>query len=61
MLDDNDPVGKPKHLPPVSLDTMGIDEIQDYITSLREEIQRAEAVISRKQSHRSVADGFFRT
>ena len=61
MLDDNEPIGKPKHLPPVALDTMGINEIQDYIAKLREEIQRAEAAISGKQGHRSAADSFFRT
>jgi uncharacterized small protein (DUF1192 family) len=42
------------------LDMLGIEELRDYIAELRSEIARVEADITRKQSHRSAADAFFR-
>ena len=42
------------------LDTLGIEEMRDYISELREEIARVEADIARKGSHRSAAEAFFR-
>ena len=42
------------------LDTLGIEELRDYIGELREEIARVEADIERKQGHRSAADAFFK-
>ena len=42
------------------LDTLGIEELRDYIGELREEIARVEADIARKGSHRSAAEAFFR-
>lgn len=42
------------------LDTLGIDELRDYIDELRVEIARVEADITRKQSHRGAAEAFFR-
>lgn len=42
------------------LDTLGIEELRDYIGELREEIARVEADIERKGSHRSAAEAFFR-
>ena len=42
------------------LDTLGIEELRDYISELKDEIARVEADIDRKQGHRSAADAFFR-
>jgi uncharacterized small protein (DUF1192 family) len=42
------------------LDTLGIEELGEYIGELRAEIARVEAEIERKQGHRSAADAFFR-
>ena len=42
------------------LDPLGVAELQSYITELRAEIARAEAIIARKQDHRSTADNVFR-
>ena len=58
--DDDEPVLKRTRLEKLLLDTLGIDELRDYITELREEIMRVEADITRKQSHKSAADAFFR-
>jgi uncharacterized small protein (DUF1192 family) len=59
--DDDAPVRKRVRLEKLVLDTLGIEELRDYIGELREEIARVEADIGRKQGHRSVADAFFRT
>jgi uncharacterized small protein (DUF1192 family) len=60
-LDEDDrPVRKRNRLERLVLDTLGIEEMQDYISELREEIARVEADIARKQSHRGAAEAFFR-
>ena len=58
--DDDAPVRKRIRLEKLVLDTLGIEELRDYIGELREEIIRVEADIGRKQGHRSAADAFFR-
>jgi uncharacterized small protein (DUF1192 family) len=58
--DDDLPVRKRTRLEKLVLDTLGIEEMRDYIEELRAEIARVEADIDRKQSHRSAADAFFR-
>ena len=61
MLEDDDlPQRRKRRLEKLPLDLLGIDELNDYINELREEIGRVEADITRKQTHRSAADAFFR-
>ena len=60
MEEDEGPVRKRSRLERIRLDTLGIEELRDYIGELREEIARVEADIGRKQGHRSAADAFFR-
>jgi len=61
MAEDEDiPVRKRARLEKLTLDTLGIDELRDYISELKDEIARVEADIDRKQGHRSAADAFFR-
>ncbi len=61
MMDEEEgPVRKRTRLEKLVLDTLGIEELRDYIAELREEIARVEADIDRKQGHRSAADAFFR-
>jgi uncharacterized small protein (DUF1192 family) len=61
MLDEEDkPIRKRRRLEKLVLDTLGVDELHEYIGELREEIARVETDIARKQSHRSAADAFFR-
>lgn len=61
MIEEEDgPVRKRIRLEKLVLDTLGIEELRDYIAELREEITRVEADIGRKQGHRSAADAFFR-
>jgi uncharacterized small protein (DUF1192 family) len=54
------PPRKRVRLEKLVLDTLGIDELREYIGELRAEIARVEADIERKQGHRSAADAFFR-
>lgn len=54
------PLRKRRRLEKLVLDTLGIDELRDYIGELEEEIARVEGDIARKQSHRSAADAFFK-
>ena len=58
--DDDLPLRKRTRLEKLTLDTLGIDELRDYIDELKTEIARVEADIDRKQNHRSAADAFFR-
>lgn len=61
MAEEEDaPIRKRRWLEPLPLDTLGIDELRDYIAALQSEIARVEGDIDRKQSHRSAADSFFR-
>ncbi len=61
MAEDEDaPVRKRTRLEKLTLDTLGVEELRDYIGELKDEIARTEADIARKQSHKSAADAFFR-
>jgi uncharacterized small protein (DUF1192 family) len=51
---------KRRRLEKLVLDTLGVEELRDYISELKEEIARVEADIARKQDHRAAADAFFR-
>jgi uncharacterized small protein (DUF1192 family) len=61
MAEEEDaPIRKRRWLEHLPLDTLGIDELRDYIAALQAEIARVEGDIDRKQSHRSAADAFFK-
>jgi uncharacterized small protein (DUF1192 family) len=61
MMDEEEgPPRKRTRLEKLVLDTLGIEELRDYIAELKAEIERVEADIERKQGHRSAADAFFR-
>jgi uncharacterized small protein (DUF1192 family) len=58
--EDDLPLTKRRRLEPLLLDSLGIEELRDYIGELKAEIARVEADIGRKGSHRSAADAFFK-
>ncbi len=60
MEEEEGPVRKRSRLEKIVLDSMGIEELREYIAELQSEIMRVEADIERKQGHRSAADAFFR-
>ena len=60
MWDEDEPKPKPRRVTPIPLDPLGLAELRDYITELQVEIARAEAAITRKDSHRGDAERFFR-
>jgi len=41
------------------LQPMSIQELEDYISSLEEEIARADAMIAKKQAHKNGVEGLF--
>ncbi len=58
--EDDEPLLKRRRLEPLLLDSLGIEEMRNYINELKTEIVRVEADITRKNSHRSAADAFFK-
>lgn len=61
MMDEEEgPVRKRSRLEKLALDSLGVEELREYIAELRAEIARVEEDIERKQGHRSAADSFFR-
>jgi uncharacterized small protein (DUF1192 family) len=58
--EDDTPRPKPARLAPLKLDSLGVEELRDYIGELQTEIGRAEAEIGRKSAHRDAAAAFFR-
>ena len=61
MFDEDEPPRPKRRLTPLVLDTLGVDELGEYIAELRAEIERVEADIAKKQGHRSQAEAFFKT
>jgi len=59
-MEDNDldPLTKRPKLK--DLDVMSIEALTEYIAGLRTEIERAEAAIDAKESHRAAADSVFK-
>ena len=57
-LDDLDPRNKKKT--PLNLDDMNIEDLKEYVASMKAEIERVEAKIKAKQSHASAAASFFK-
>ena len=58
--DEDAPTRKRTRLERLVLDSLGVEELRDYIGELKDEIARAEADIARKQGLRSASDAFFR-
>ena len=59
--DDEEMLPRPRaRLERLTLDLLGIEELNAYIDELKAEIARVQADIGHKQSHRSAADAFFK-
>lgn len=57
-LDDLDPRNVKKK--PLNLDDMNIEDLKEYVATLKAEIDRVETKIRSKQSHASAAAAFFK-
>ena len=57
-LDDLDPRQKKKQ--PINLDSMNIEDLQEYVAALKAEIARVEDKIKAKQGHAAAAAAFFK-
>ncbi len=51
---------RPKRLDRPVLDSVSVDDLKAYIAELREEIERAEGMIAKKQDARGHADSVFK-
>lgn len=54
------PPKRKKLLEPPTLDSLGVEELQLYITDLEAEIARVRAAITSKQAHAAAASLFFK-
>ncbi len=59
MFDDLEPQKKAPKLK--NLEPMSVDELAAYVESLKEEIVRTEAEISKKKAYAQAASSFFKT
>jgi uncharacterized small protein (DUF1192 family) len=57
-LDDLDPRNAKKK--PLNLDDMNIEDLREYVATLKAEIERVEAKINAKTSHASAAASLFK-
>lgn len=57
--DDLDPKKKPSKLK--NLEPMSVDELLEYVETLKAEIVRAEADIAKKKAYSQAASSFFKT
>jgi len=60
MEEDDLPRPRKRWIEPIPLDPISVADLQEYIDALKGEIIRAESAIRGKQSHRSLAEGFFK-
>lgn len=60
LFDEEDRPKRARHFDPPILDRWDVEELRDWIETLKAEIARAEAAIAGKQAQRAAADAFFR-
>jgi len=60
MNEPDEPRPPPRRVQSLSLDLLGVDELNAYIGELEAEIVRVRGEIVRKQRHREAAQAFFR-
>lgn len=58
---DDEPAKKPGALGTLPLDDLSLDELEEYVSQLGAEIERAKAMIARKQDHKASVSGLFKT
>ena len=60
-LMDEEPVKRPDGLGTKPLDDLSIDELEEYVAALAAEIERAKAMIERKNAHKASVSGLFKS
>lgn len=60
MFDDL-PTKKTDEFAPRNLEPLSIDELNSYITELKDEITRVETEIARKEAHKQAVSGIFKS
>lgn len=61
MFDDDDNLPKHKKQAQKDLSALSVSELNDYISDLKKEIERAERELGTKQNYTSEADSFFKS
>ncbi len=61
-MTDNDDLPKVRQgPPPTNLDTLSVHELEAHIAALQAEIDRARAMITKKEAAKTAASGFFKS
>lgn len=60
LFDEDDRPKRVQRFEPPVLDRWDVEELREWIETLKAEIARAEAAIQGKQAQRAAADAFFR-
>lgn len=59
MINPDELEPKRVNVKPLDLQQMSVAELKDYILSLEEEISRADAMIAKKEAHKSGVEALF--
>ncbi len=59
-MDDEDDIVRPKDWKPRNLDSLSIEQLEEYVAELEGEVRRAQADIAKKRAHISGAESFFK-
>ncbi|MGB0576577.1 MAG: DUF1192 family protein [Alphaproteobacteria bacterium] len=59
-MDDEDDIVRPKDWTQRDIETLSIEQLEEYISELKAEITRVQTDIAAKKSHASAAEAFFK-
>ena len=59
-MDDEDDIIRPKDWKPRNLETLSIEQLEEYVAELEREILRVQADIAKKRAHISGAESLFK-
>ena len=60
-MDDDEDIVRPKDWTQRDIETLSIEQLEEYIAELKVEIARVEADIAAKKSHASAAEALFKS
>ncbi|MEX0922741.1 MAG: DUF1192 domain-containing protein [Rhodovibrionaceae bacterium] len=52
---------KPAKSPPKDLESLGVEELEDYIADLQAELERVRAKLATKKDYKAGAEAFFKS
>lgn len=60
MIDSDDHSTTKRHIPPVNLEILSIEELQLHIIQLEQEIKKTQQILEEKKKARGGAEAFFK-